>query len=190
MARSWHPAHTWQPPARRPGAAGPALCRSWLRKMTVQLHLDALPAILRSAWLISRACAPTAPGQAQVCQRGSSHRRRHHPQPCTRFLRPTSVCALPRHSTSALAEGLCSAGGQAPWRAILRQAQHCTGVECTQPSTYAQAEHCRARNCVYSNCMIEYMSASSPMHVRVTRTQRKTSLIGQWTAQQQHPRAP
>ena len=37
-----------------------ALCRSWLRKMTVQLHLLALPAILRSAWLISRACAPTA----------------------------------------------------------------------------------------------------------------------------------
>lgn len=36
------------------------LCRSWFRKMIVQLHLEALPAIFLSAWLMSRACAPTA----------------------------------------------------------------------------------------------------------------------------------
>ncbi len=35
------------------------LCRSWFRKMIVQLHLEALPAIFLSAWLMSRACAPT-----------------------------------------------------------------------------------------------------------------------------------
>ena len=38
----------------------PTFWRSWLRKMMVQLCLDALPAILRSAPLIRRAWAPTA----------------------------------------------------------------------------------------------------------------------------------
>jgi hypothetical protein len=37
----------------------PIFSRSWLMKMAVVPELFSAPAILRSAWLISRACRPT-----------------------------------------------------------------------------------------------------------------------------------
>lgn len=70
-------AHTSLPPGAAAEALQPASAqrlgaslqrrtfwRSWLRKMMVQLCLEALPAILRSAPLISRAWAPTAMREA------------------------------------------------------------------------------------------------------------------------------
>jgi hypothetical protein len=54
-----------------PGAA-PTLCRIWLMKMMVQPMRAALPAILRSAALMRRACAPTmmAPMSPSSSDRG------------------------------------------------------------------------------------------------------------------------
>lgn len=53
------------PPHAHPHPHPPTFWRSWLRKSTVQSWRDALPASLRSAWLISLACRPMV-----ACTRG------------------------------------------------------------------------------------------------------------------------
>ena len=45
---------------------GLALCLSWLMKMIVTLHLEALPEIFLSACPSRRACAPTAQQKASL----------------------------------------------------------------------------------------------------------------------------
>ena len=52
----------------------PIFSRSWLMKMAVVPELLSAPVILRSAWLISRACRPTwlSPISPSISARGTS----------------------------------------------------------------------------------------------------------------------
>ena len=55
----------------------PTFDRSWFRKMMVTPAFAALTLIFRSAWLISRACAPTwtIPISPSISERGTSAAR-------------------------------------------------------------------------------------------------------------------
>ena len=121
----------------------------------MQSHLDALPAILRSAWLISRACAPTArahaqphtallsaavPGRARrPCLAGLSRETRHRPacvgnSQASRTRQSTCRASLPSM------QGLIETGRKSHQAAVTKlQHENRRPLSCTGPSGAADS---------------------------------------------------